>query len=90
MQTEIAIQDETPTEAFNEIEECSGCGVDLPEDAACFRCTGCGELFCDSHKIAYGGEEACADCALFWAQEDVKKLRLALAKRVDARLRGKS
>jgi hypothetical protein len=79
--------DQTPAEAFN--EGCNGCGRDLGEDEG-FKCTGCQEVFCESHKIAYDGEEACPECALFWSQEAVKKLRLELAKNVDARLRGRS
>ena len=80
--------DQTPDEAFN--EECNGCGCDIHEYDDAFTCTGCNEVFCTTHRVMYDGEEACPEYALFWSQEAVKKLRLELARRVDARLRGKS
>jgi hypothetical protein len=61
--------------------ECSACGKE-----ADFECTGCNEPFCNAHRIAYDGEEACPDCALFWAQDAVKKMHMAIAKAVYTRL----
>ena len=65
--------------------ECHGCGADLCENCERFVCTGCDETFCGSHKIVYSGEECCADCALFWAQDAVRKLRRASEDQEDAR-----
>jgi hypothetical protein len=61
--------------------ECSACGKE-----ADFECTGCNEAFCAAHRVMYDGEEACPDCALFWAQDAVKKMHMAIAKAVYTRM----
>ena len=61
--------------------ECTACGKE-----ADFECTGCNEAFCAAHRVMFDGEEACPDCALFWAQDAVKKMHKAIAKAVENRL----
>jgi hypothetical protein len=42
-----------------------------------FVCTGCDETYPVQFLIHFDQEEACPDCALFWSQDAVKKMRAA-------------
>jgi formylmethanofuran dehydrogenase subunit E len=63
--------------------ECAGCGAAFTRGSDVFACAGCDETFCESHRVMYGGEEACPECALFWASEAVKKIRIGRAERIE-------
>ena len=62
---------------------CSGCGA---SEGEIFECAGCDEWFCVSHRVMYDGEEACPDCALFWAEDGKKKMSRAMATAMERRL----
>jgi hypothetical protein len=42
-----------------------------------FECTGCDETFPVTFRIHFDGEDACPECALFWSQDAVRKMRAA-------------
>ena len=69
--------------------DCAACGRDLCEECDQFICVGCDELHCGDHKIMFDGEQACAACALFWAQDAMRKTQRLLEERMQARLNGK-
>lgn len=66
--------------------ECSACGETESAKLEMFECTGCDEIFCVSHRIMFDGEEACPDCALFWAEDGKKKMHRAMETAMERRL----
>ena len=84
---EAAHYEDENRDAEIETTICHACGEELSDDAGeQFRCDGCDEMFCGEHHILYDGEQACPDCALFWAKVEVRKMRDLTEERVEARL----